>query len=115
MRVITKFIFPVLIIGLILAGCGGVSETKPISEVKAEAKTMSVDRLKSTVEKYQKAIDARRTDMKKLTDRLRAIPIKDLMGDEAKKIKEDIESLNKSVRALAERLRIYSAELRDKA
>ena len=50
-----------------LAGCGKkADESKPISEVKAEAETMSVEKLKAMAQSYKTAITAKQADFEKL-------------------------------------------------
>ncbi|OGW75699.1 MAG: hypothetical protein A2Z72_03235 [Omnitrophica bacterium RBG_13_46_9] len=115
MRNIAKILLPVALVSFILVGCGSsVSENKPISEVNKEAQSMSVDKLKATVNKYQAAIQSKKADIDNLTAQIQKIPIKDMLGDEAKKLKADIQNLNNSIRALMERLGIYAQQLRSK-
>ena len=115
MRNVVKAFAPVVLLSFILAGCGGgVSENKPISEVKTEAEGMSVEKLKGMVSKYQAAIDSKKAEITKITAELKKIPLTQMLGDEAKKLKGDIESVTKSVRALTERLNVYAQELRSK-
>ena len=115
MRNVAKVILPIVLMSFVLTGCGGgVSEDKPIAEVKTEAQAMSVDQLKATVNKYQAAIDSKKAEISKITEKLKKIPVAEMLGDEAKKLKGDIQDVNNSVRALSARLSIYSQELRSK-
>ncbi|NQU94886.1 MAG: hypothetical protein HQ549_01470 [Candidatus Omnitrophica bacterium] len=115
MRKIVKIILPIVLMSFILTGCGGgVSENKPISEVKAEAKTMSLDQLKATVAKYKAAIESKKAEIDKLTAAIRKIPVTQMLGDEAKKLKGDIQNVSISVKALTERLNVYAQALRSK-
>jgi hypothetical protein len=114
MRNFAKFMVPVLLVSFIIAGCGA-SETKPIPEVRAEAEAMSAKELQGMVDKYKAAIDSRKADLKKVQEKISKIPISDLMGDEAKKLKGDIDTVTKSIRALTDRLNIYARELRAKS
>ncbi len=117
MKYLVKMILPVAVLGFVLMGCGGgaVSETKPISAVLAEAKSMSADQLKAIVNKYQTVIDSKKTEIAKLTEKLKQIPITQMLGDEAKKIKSDVQEVSNSVKALADRLNIYAQQLQSKA
>jgi gas vesicle protein len=104
---------PVLLLGLMLAGCGGgVDEQKPISDVKAEAQGMSADQLRNMAAKYEEAIEARKADIEKLTADLQKIPVAQMLGDEANAIKDEITNISNSVRALNERMNIYLQQLR---
>lgn len=115
MRNIIKAFLPVLLVSFILTGCGGgVSEDKPIAEVKTEAQGMSAEQLKATVSKYQAAIDSKKAEINKLTAQVQQIPIAQMMGDEAKKLKGEIQNIGNSVKALTERLNIYAQEIKSK-
>lgn len=104
---------PVILLGLMMAGCGGgADEQKPISEVRAEAQGMSADQLRNMAATYEKAIEARKADIEKLTADLQKIPVAQMLGDEANAIKEEITKINNSVRALTERMNVYLQHLR---
>ena len=98
-----------------LCGCGKkADENKPVSEVKAEAEKMSVEKLKSTAMAYKDAITAKKGEITKLTSKLKDIPLTKMIGDEAKGLKTDIEGLNKSVSALKSRFDVYYNKLKEK-
>ena len=100
---------------LVLFGCGKkADESKPISEVKAEAEQMDVDELKAMVIKYKNAIFAKEPEIRKLTDQLKEIPVAKMLGPEAKEIKAELEALNKSVSALNKRFAVYYNKLKEK-
>jgi len=116
MRNVAKILLPVVFLSLALTGCGGgANETKPIAEVRTEAQGMSLDQLKATVSKYQAAIQSKRTEFTQLTEALKKIPIAEMLGDEAKSLKTDIQNVTTSIRALTDRLNIYAQELRSKS
>ena len=101
---------------LIMVGCGsksgsGVDETKPISEVKAEAETMSVEQLKEIALKYKKAIEAKQPEIDKILEQIKAIPIAEALGEEAKSLKTEADQLTKSLSALKERFQVYYDKL----
>ena len=109
-----------LTIGVLLIGCGGksesaapVDETKPIAEIKAEADKMSVEKLKASAMGYRDAIVAKKAELEKLAAKLKDIPVTEALGEEAKALKTDLESLNKSVAALTERLKVYLDKLKE--
>lgn len=115
MRKIVFVLLPVIFMSFVLAGCGGgASETKPIAEVKTEAQAMSADQLKATVAKYQAAIESKKSEISKLTAEIQKIPIAQAMGDEAKKLRADLQSIGSSVKALTDRLNVYVQQLRSK-
>jgi len=109
-------LYSVLVATLIVAvGCGKkADENKPISEVKAEAEKMNTDELRASAMAYKKAIEAKKGDVEKLADQLKEIPIAEMLGEEAKGLKADMDELQKSVSALQERFQIYYDKLKEK-
>jgi len=108
----------VLCVGtLILTGCGAKSEdadeSKPISEVKADAEKMNVEQLRAVALKYKEAIEAKEPEIKKIADKIKEIPITEALGKEATVLKEDLGELNESVTALKERFEIYIGKLKE--
>ena len=100
---------------LLLAGCGSkADENKPISEVKAEAEKMDTAQLRAMAMKYKEAIMAKTGEIDKLVARLKGIPVADMLGDDAKEIKAEIERVNKSQSAIGERFVIYYNKLKEK-
>ena len=98
-----------------LFGCGKkADENKPVSEVKAEADKMSVDKLRSMAVKYKDAIVAKQDEIEKFTGKLKDIPITEKLGTEAKELTSEIEALNKSISSLRERLQVYYQKLKEK-
>ena len=97
-----------------ILGCGKkADENKPISEVKAEAEKMDTDGLRAMATVYQKAIAAKNSEVEKLTAKLKDIPVTEMLGDEAKELKADIDNLNKSLSALKERFEVYYQKLKE--
>ena len=100
---------------LVILGCGeGADESKPISEVKAEAEKMSTADLQGAAKKYMDVAVAKKGELDKLAAKLKEIPVAQMMGDEAKKIKADVDAVTKSVSALKERFQIYYDKLKEK-
>ena len=115
MKKLARMLLPVVLISFVLTGCGGgVSEDKPVSEIRTEAKAMSVDQLKATIAKYRAAIESKKGEIDKIKQKIQQIPIADMLGKEAKKLKGDIQNISSSIRALTDRLNVYSQELRSK-
>ena len=98
-----------------ILGCGKkADENKPISEVKAEAEKMDTDGLRAMAMVYQKAITAKNGEVEKLSAKLKDIPAAEMLGNEAKELKADVDNLNKSISALKERFEVYYQNLKDK-
>jgi hypothetical protein len=105
----------VLFTAAALAACGGgasVDENKPLADVQEEAQGMTADELKAAAEAYKAAIDAKQPEVDALMAKLKEIPPTQLLGDEAKALKGDIDAFGKSVAALTERLNVYLGELK---
>jgi len=97
-----------------ILGCGKkADENKPISEVKAEAEKMDTDGLRAMAMVYQKAIAAKNSEVEKLAAKLKDIPVTEMLGDEAKELKADLDNLNKSISALKERFEVYYQKLKE--
>lgn len=104
-----------VICSLVLFGCGKkADESKPISEVKAEAEKMDASQLRSMAMNYKDAIVAKKGDYDKSTAKLKEIPRTEMLGSEAKELKAEIEELGKSVSALTERFQVYYDKLKEK-
>jgi len=116
MKIVRNAVFCCLIALCLFAilGCGKkADENKPISEVKAEAEKMNTDGLKAMAMAYKEAIAAKSSDLEKLTAKLKDIPVTEMLGEEAKKLKADMVNLEKSVSALKERFEVYYQKLKD--
>ena len=100
---------------LVVVGCGKkADESKPVSEVKAEAEKMDVEKLRSMAMKYKDAIVAKKGEVEKFTGELKDIPLTKMLGEEAKQLKGEIDAINKSISALKERFEVYYDKLKEK-
>ena len=98
---------------LFVLGCGQkADETKPVSEVKAEAEKMDTNQLRAMAMTYKEAIVAKKGELEKITAKLKEIPLTEMMGEEAKALKADIANLNGSVTALKVRFDVYYEKLK---
>ena len=98
---------------LLLFGCGKkADESKPLSEVQAEADKMDTSKLRSVALKYKDAIMDKKTEFIKLGDKLKEIPVAEMLGDEVKMLKSEIDNLSKSISALTERFQVYYQKLK---
>ena len=98
-----------------LFGCSKkADENKPISEIKTEAEQMSLDQLRSAAMSYKDAILAQKTEVEKFAAKLKDIPVTKMLSTEAKDLKTEINTLNKSISALTDRFKIYYQKLKEK-
>ncbi|MEX0323511.1 MAG: hypothetical protein AB3N63_15215 [Puniceicoccaceae bacterium] len=116
MKLITSTL---LIVMLALVGCGGgggaeaeVSEMT-VAEVEQQSSGMSVDDLKSKVAEYEKALQAKLADLEPIQEKLKAIPMTEMMGEEAKALQADILKISEDVTALKDRLQVYYDALKE--
>lgn len=100
---------------LAVLGCGQkADENKPMSEVKAEAEKMDTSKLRDMATSYKEAITAKKGEVEKITAKLKEIPVTEMLGEEAKGLKADIDDLNTSISALKERFDVYYDKLKEK-
>jgi len=106
---------------LSLSGCGKktgqpakADETKPLSEVKAEAEGMDVKKLKAMTLAYQDAIMVKKGEADRLMAKFKDIPVAKLMGEEANEVKAELDALGKSMSALSKRFQLYYDKLKEK-
>jgi len=126
--------FLIAVSGLVLVGCAkkvdkapptkptttgaGVTVTadveKPITEVQAQAQTMSVADLRSTAVQYQQAISAKQVDLQKVWAQVKEIPLTDALGEKAKALKTEAQKIESSVKGLTDRFQVYYDKLKEK-
>ena len=106
-RKTTVLMLCVALAGLVGCGSGGVDENKPLSEVRAEAQGMSAGGLQKRAEAYKAAIEAKLPEIEALQAKAKEIPLTEILGDEAKAFRADIDKLNGSIKALKERMAVY--------
>ena len=100
---------------LVLCGCGDKADaSKPVSEVEAEAATMDVAKLTSMAMAYKDAISAKKGDIDEVMAQFKKVPVAEMVGEDAKGLKADIDVLTKDISALKERFEIYYNKLKEK-
>jgi uncharacterized lipoprotein YehR (DUF1307 family) len=90
-------------------------EAKPVSEVKTEAEKMDTGQLRALAVTYKEAIVAKKAEVEKVAAQLKEIPVTEVLGEKAKQLKTNIDSLTKSIDALKERFDVYYAKLKEKS
>ena len=91
-----------------------MDEKRPVVEVSAEAQTMTPDQLQKTVAQYQRVLESKKNEFVAMQNKIKEIPLTQMMGEEAKKIKDELTTIASSVSALTERMNVYVAELSKK-
>ncbi|MBN2138446.1 MAG: hypothetical protein JW720_11625 [Sedimentisphaerales bacterium] len=93
----------------------GVSESKPISEVKAEAEKMDAAQLRAIALKYKAVIDAKAAEMDKLAkDIMKSLGAEDVSEKTKELNARRMAELGKSGEALGARLAVYLEKLKEK-
>lgn len=104
----------VLALMALISGCGGsdaIDENKPVDQVAAEAAAMGQAELQQMVDKYEAAIADKAAEVDELKAKIKEIPLKELLGDEAKTLKGDLEGIVSSLGKLKDQMAVYSKEL----
>jgi len=129
----------VALFGCFVVGCGGgsgASETKPIDQVQAEAKTMDTAKLQATVDSYKAQIASKQGELDKVSAKIKELEpqlgsaAKNLLGGltgsadaksgtaDIEKVKAEIAALQansgkitESIKALQERMNVYVKQM----
>ena len=104
---------------LIMTGCGKKADedksvAKSINDIKTEASKMDADSLRNMAMKYKKAIQDKMHEAEQLTNKIKEIPVNEMMGDEAQKLKKEMETVTGAINSLKERFMVYVNELKKK-
>ncbi len=100
----------------IIFGCGKkADENKPLNEVKTEAAEMDVDDLRGMVLEYKETIRANLEEVGKIKNEIKEIPLKEMFGDQAQELKQELEPIIKSINELKRRFWVYYSELKKKS
>lgn len=100
---------------LAVLGCSKkADENRPVAEVKAEAEKMDTAELRSMAMAYKSAFDAKSKESEKLVAKIKEIPVAEMLGEEVKALKTELEKIGKSASSLKERFQIYYDKLKEK-
>ena len=98
-----------------LCGCGeSVDENKPIAEVQAEAAKLDAKQLEAKIEACKKFLDEKKKEADALAKKIGEIPLKDMLGDEAKNLKQEASKIAESVSKVTAQMDAYAKELKNK-
>ncbi|MCK4294842.1 MAG: hypothetical protein KAY65_16710 [Planctomycetes bacterium] len=114
-----------LLILLATSGCGKkeeanvgtdveVDESKPISQVKAEAEKMDAQQLRAIAMKYKEVIVAKTAEVDKVAMELMQMMLADKSSDRMKTLKAQTDKLNQSIEALTAQFEVYCKKLDEK-
>jgi chromosome segregation ATPase len=74
---------------------------------------MSIEKLRAKAMEYKDAIMSKKAEIDKLSSKIDEIPVTEMMGEEAKQLKSDLDDLNQSISALQERFEVYYNQLKE--
>lgn len=98
---------------LMLAGCGSnVDENKTPEQIRAEIQDLDMEKIQAIVADYQKAIEKKAAELKAEVEKLAAIPLTEQLGEEAKKIRGNLEDITKSLDKLKANMAAYAEGLK---
>lgn len=101
---------------LIILGCGKIAdENKPLNEVKAEAAEMDVEDLREMALAYKELIHANLEEVGKIKNKIKEIPLKEMFGEQAQELKQELGPVIKSISELKKRFWVYYSELKKKS
>lgn len=87
--------------------------TKALSEIKEQAQTMKLEDLKAMALKYKDAIMSQEGEVNTLMEKIKATPLAEQLGDEAKKVKAEITKVTEAIKPLKERYDVYIGKLKE--
>ena len=91
-----------------------VDESKPISQVKAEAEKMDAQQLRTIAMKYKEAIETKTAEVEKVAMELMQMMLADKSSDRMKTLKAQTGKLNQSIETLAKQFEVYYKKLEEK-
>lgn len=99
----------VLVVSVFLIGCGGggVDGDKTPSQIVEAVKTMDIEQIQAKIEAYKKEIEEKTAELEPIIAKLKEIPLTEMMGDEAKNIKSDVDEVKAAIKVLKEKLDVY--------
>lgn len=102
-----------LFVAMVLIGCGeggmsgGVDSNKTVEQIVQDVKQMDMAQLQAKIDQYGKAIEAKSAELAPLMEELKKIPVTQMLGEDAKKIKADIEEVKSAIKVLNEKMSVY--------
>src|SRR3989338_6307692 len=99
---------------VMLAGCGsGVDQNKPLDIIRQEIEGMSVSQLQSKAQAYANVLVSKKAELEKIHQALNGLSPAQLLGEETKRIRENLNKVGTDVKALTERYNLYVAKFKE--
>lgn len=112
MKALSRLSVMVVLIAAVFTGCSQVDSNKSIDEIKKEVETMNLKQLESKANAYVKEISNKSADMDAVKKKLAELSPKDLLGEKAKEIKNEVSSLTSEVSDLTKRYNVYADQFK---
>lgn len=112
MKMLGRMGFMVILLAAVVTGCSQVDSNKSIDEIKKEVETMNLKQLESKASAYVKEISNKSADMDAVKKKLSELSPKDLLGEKAKEIKNEVSSLTTEVSDLTKRYNVYADQFK---
>jgi len=92
---------------------GAALATVPMEDVKAEIDKLGVEQLKAKATDYKDAILAQKAELATATEKLKEIPVTQLMSADAKTMQSNIATLTKTISNLNDRFQLYNNKIKE--
>jgi len=92
----------------------GGEASKPIEQVQKEVEKMDVDALRAKANKIKDAIADKQGDLEGIAKKLKEFSPTEMLGDDAKKVKAEMDDLTKAIKDLKAQLDVYISKLKEK-
>lgn len=94
------------------SGCGESSEEKRSDEeIRASAAAMDEQKLRERYELCRKRMEEKSEESGRIASKISAVPLEELQGETMRKLKEEYNAAEASLRRTGEVLEIYASEL----
>lgn len=115
MKTTLRILFGFTAIALLATGCAQKADVnKSIDQIKTEVEKMSVKDLQGYAQAYAKQISVQKTEAEKLLTKMRSMPPKDLLGEKAKSLRDDVSKVQSKLSALTARFDLYVKKFKEK-
>ena len=103
-----------LALGVGLAGCSKKADTnKPIEQIQKEVEGMNLSQLESNARVYANEIQGKQGEVAKVLEQVKSIPPTELLGEKAKKLRDDASAIKNEISALTQRYNIYANKFKE--